>query len=551
MVSPKHINSHLVSFFCKKPTLLIIVFLLGSIQIAAQKKVFQLIDIETKVSKVKKDSLSATQFLDSLSQSNYFFTKVVDIKESPHEIQIFYDKGNNFNAADIQLDDSLADELKKQKTFSTTNLDSLRTAINHYFVKKGFAFNRVQTHYQGIKNNRPQVKLSVDLGAKRKIDGLVIKGYDKVPKRFRTHLDKEFAGKDYEVGQLLKLQQRLQNHPFVLLEQPPQTLFTKDSTQVFLQLQKKKSNTFDGIIGFGNSESDKFTFNGTLNVVFRNMFNGFEDLSLYWQRNPNKGQNFDLKISIPYLFKSNIGFDAQMNIYRQDSTFATVKMHPGLFYQMSPNQKVGIRGNFELSSVLDSLYTSAKEFNRSGAGVFYDFQKPSSVDLFVFDSRIRTELDFLTTRYDADQSRGIAIRYFILGEKNFQLKGRNYLNIKAESALLNSKNDLAENELFRIGGWNSLRGFNENAILANFYAYGGAEYRYLVNQQAFFDLFAQFGHVQNKSLAANPNFYSLGLGFNFFLPIGLMSFQISNGSQVGNPFNFRDTKIHWGIVSRF
>ena len=524
---------------------------MGSFWMHAQKKTFQLIDIETKISKPKKDSLLAAQFLDSLSQSNYFYTKVIDVKETPNEIQIFYDKGENFNVADIQLEGSLADELKVSKTFSTTNLDSIRKKINQHFVTKGFAFNRVKTEYQGLKDNRPQVKLSVDLGQKRKIDGLVLKGYEKVPKRFKKNLEKEFVGKDYEVGQLAKLQQSLQNHPFVLLEQPPQTLFTKDSTQVFLQLQKKKSNTFDGIIGFGNNESDKFSFNGTLNVAFRNMFNGFEDVSLYWQRNPNKGQTFDLKTSIPYLFKSNVGLDVQMNIYRQDSTFANVKMHPGLFYQMTPKQRIGIRGNFEVSSVLDSLYTAAKEFNRSGAGVWYEYQKPTDVELFVYDSKIRADLDFLSTRYDADQTKSSVVRYYILGEKNFHLKGRHYLNIKAESAFLNSKNELAENELFRIGGWNSLRGFNENAILANFYAYGGAEYRYLVNQQAFFDVFAQFGQIQNKTLGADPKFYSFGFGFKFFLPIGLMSFQISNGSQVGNPFNFRDTKIHWGIISRF
>jgi len=110
---------------------------------------------------------------------------------------------------------------------------------------------------------------------------------------------------------------------------------------------------------------------------------------------------------------------------------------------------------------------------------------------------------------------------------------------------------LSVNELFRIGGWNSIRGFNENSLLSNFYAYGGAEYRYLVNEQAFFDLFAQYGQIQNKKLSINPKFYSVGLGFNFFLPIGLMSFQISNGTQVGETFNFKDTKIHWGIVSRF
>ena len=48
-----------------------------------------------------------------------------------------------------------------------------------------------------------------------------------------------------------------------------------------------------------------------------------------------------------------------------------------------------------------------------------------------------------------------------------------------------------------------------------------------------------------------PKLYSVGVGFNFFLPIGLMSFQLANGNQFGNEFRFGDTKIHWGLLSRF
>ena len=77
-----------------------------------------------------------------------------------------------------------------------------------------------------------------------------------------------------------------------------------------------------------------------------------------------------------------------------------------------------------------------------------------------------------------------------------------------------------------------MRGFNENSLVADFYAYGGAEYRYLVAGQAFFDVFAQYGHLHNKRFQNSSDLYSFGLGFNFFLPV-------------------RDTKIHWGIVSRF
>ncbi len=52
--------------------------------------------------------------------------------------------------------------------------------------------------------------------------------------------------------------------------------------------------------------------------------------------------------------------------------------------------------------------------------------------------------------------------------------------------MLDSDGEITTNELFRIGGYNSLRGFNEQSLFTDFYAFGGVEYRYLVSNQAFF-----------------------------------------------------------------
>ena len=206
-----------------------------------------------------------------------------------------------------------------------------------------------------------------------------------------------------------------------------------------------------GIIGFGNDKTEKFTFNGSLNLAFRNMFNGFEDISLYWQRNPDRGQTFDLKTRIPYLFTTNIGLDAQLNIYKQDSTFATVKAQPSLFYNLSERQKIGLRASFEVSTVLDSLYTSAKDFSRSGIGLWYEYQQPTEVELFLYSSKIRAEGDYLKTLYPKDGSAAL-LRYTLYAEKNFHLSGRHYLNLKGESAMLSTPLPLSVNELLRTSG---------------------------------------------------------------------------------------------------
>lgn len=528
-----------------------IFFVLYCVFYSAQQKKFILIDSQSKKEFIKKDSLSAVKFLDSLAENNYYFTKVLNVEKVDKTTRIFFDKGKNFNEAKVKFSQETAEFLKSKPEFFTQNLDSLKESINQKYTNEGFAFNRVKSTFLGLENELPIVEISVFTGGKRLINGFVLKGYTKVPKRFVRNLEKEFLGKTYEKENLLKINSRLENHPFVLLERAPQTLFTKDSTQIYLTLQKKKANNFDGILGFGNNDKRKFSFTGSINLNLKNVFNSFESISLYWQRNQQSGQNFDLQTDIPYLFGSNFGTNLNMNIYRQDSTFANVKFRPALYFHLSSKQKIGARGNFEISSVLDDTYTSGQDFSKKGAGFFYEFTENSTEPLFVFKTKIIAEADLLSSFYQNLNKTFKQNRYFLFAERNFHLKGNHYFNVKAESAMLDSNGEVSVNELFRVGGYNSLRGFNEQSLFTDFYAFGGAEYRYLVSNQAFFDVFGQLANVRNSTNKTNSKLYSFGLGFNFILPIGLMTFQVSNGQQFGNPFQFQDTKIHWGIISKF
>ena len=519
--------------------------------IQAQNKEFWLLDVQTQKKTVVKDSAAAVNFLDSLAQNNFYFTKIVEVKNSSNRTEIFFDKGKNYNEAFVSVSPEIQTDLKFKNEFFTKNLDSLKRTISENYRLKGYIFNRVQSKFLGIKNEFPAVELSVLKNAQRKIDKIVLKGYEKVPARFYKNLEKDFSGKVYDEEILSDLNNSMQNHQFFTLEKPPQTLFTKDSTQVYLFLQKKKSNTFDGVLGFGNDKSEKFTFNGSLNLNLRNIFNAFETVNIFWQRNPDKGQTFDLQTDIPYLLKSNIGADFKVNIFRQDSTYANVKLTPAFYLNFSRNQKIGVRGTFETSTVIDSTYVQGKDFDKKGLGVWYQFQEPTEIDLFLYKSRVRLEADYVSANYAAEKLTGTQTNFLLSVERNFHLKGNHYLNLNAETAFLTSKNDFAVNELLRFGGWNSFRGFNELSFFADLYYYGTAEYRHLVGNQAFFDVFGQYGGFQNKNLSLKPKIYSFGLGFNFFLPIGLMSFQISNGNEFGNAIQLGDTKIHWGILSRF
>ena len=105
-------------------------------------------------------------------------------------------------------------------------------------------------------------------------------------------------------------------------------------------------------------------------------------------------------------------------------------------------------------------------------------------------------------------------RYFLFAERNFHLKGNHYFNVKAESAMLDSDGEITTNELFRIGGYNSLRGFNEQSLLLIFMLWWN-RISLFGKQSSVFDVFGQLAN-EKFYIETTSKLYSFGLGFNFY-----------------------------------
>jgi hypothetical protein len=82
-------------------------------------------------------------------------------------------------------------------------------------------------------------------------------------------------------------------------------LFTEDSTKVYVYLEKKKSNTFDGFIGFSNNEKkDSFQ---RLDLTLENSLHVGEQFSLYWKNGWKQTKNIQNSFRIALSFQNSIG----------------------------------------------------------------------------------------------------------------------------------------------------------------------------------------------------------------------------------------------------
>ncbi|HTH32604.1 MAG TPA: BamA/TamA family outer membrane protein, partial [Lacibacter sp.] len=109
------------------------------------------------------------------------------------------------------------------------------------------------------------------------------------------------------------------------------------------------------------------------------------------------------------------------------------------------------------------------------------------------------------------------------------------------------------NELYQLGGFRLLRGFDEESIFASAYAVLTLEYRILIGLNSYIYAFADGGLVRNSSQFANTSntLIGSGLGMAFETKAGIFNIAFAAGKRDDSPLNLRQSKIHFGYVNFF
>lgn len=498
------------------------------------------------------------QVLDSLKSIGYYTLHLDSIQGQ----KVFINKGKMYRKMWIKNDTIFN---QKNDWFAIQNLDSLMQSVQMKYAQKGFPFSEIKVTPMGYQNNEVRLQLTLHLFPERKIDHIEVVGYEKLSKAYIKNQLGLKVGATYDEKQLNELSQRMQLNPFIEEERPVQTLFNTDSTTVYLYVKKVKSNLFDGIVGFGNDENGDFQFNGNVLIELNNNFNAMEKIRLNWIATADRSSSLDFNLVLPSLFQSRFGSESHFNMYRKDSVYVNLKLEERIFYQLNSNANFGLDLSYENSNfVLEDhpeIALMYDDYNKTGVGLSYHYFVPTHNRLLEGKSKLflsgktmnKKTTEFLT---ESDEFLDHKSRQYEVGLKAFhlmQLHPQHLLKTKVEAFGIFGDEDqkLTLNELYRIGGFNSIRGFNEESISASVYGILGVEYRFMPNEDFYLSAFGDYGFVENKSIDINQNLLGVGLGFSFLTQLGIFNLSYAVGKQNETGFDFKNGKVHFGILTRF
>ena len=279
--------------------------------------------------------------LDSLNQTGFYTLQIDSIKAN----KIYLNKGKNYKTIWVKNEN-----IFKNSVFNpTNNLDSILSKVIDENSQKGYAFSNFKIIPKGNINDEQKVEIILNLGELRRIDAVKSINYPKLSKGYIKYGLGLKNGKIYNDEIIENASKVLSSTNYIQQLQEPQTLFKPDSTIVYIYPSKIKSNQFDGILGFGNDDQGKFKLNGNVLLELNNVFNGLEQIRLNWIGTANKNTTLDLRVKLPYLFKSPIGSETELKLFKQDSIFVNINLDERLFYQLNPNASIGVNLNYTSS----------------------------------------------------------------------------------------------------------------------------------------------------------------------------------------------------------
>lgn len=478
---------------------------------------------------------------------------------------------------------------KRSKQPLTLNqLRTVQEKILDYMENNGYPFASIIADSVRFSSDTMYAVLRMDKGPYYKIDSIRNLGGASISSGFLQQYLGIRNGSIYKKSRLLDISGRIRELPYLQEKQPWNLSMLGTGSIVNVYLEPKKSSEVNVLIGLlpANEQlaNNKLLITGEANINLKNALGNGETIGVNWQQIQVKSPRLNIIFQQPYLFGTPFGMNFNFDLFKKDSSFVNISILLGAVYAVSSRQT----GSVFIQRLTTNLLT-VDTFSVKNSRRLPPEADVSSVNLGVNYEWFNTDYRFNPRRgnefnisasagtknikknnvieklYDgSDPGFNFGSLYDTFQLKSYQfrvkIKGIHYFPVSRASTIKTAVNlgwfqspNIFRNELFQIGGYKTLRGFDEESIYTSSYGIATAEYRYLLGQNSFLSVFMDYGVIKDKSQgrSINNNFLGVGLGMAFETKAGIFNISYAAGKRDDQKFNLRQSKIHLGYVNYF
>jgi hemolysin activation/secretion protein len=474
------------------------------------------------------------------------------------------------NVSDVVWRRNHFNQLAK-KEVSIDKLDKLMQSILDYEQNIGYPFAEIKLDSFLLSNNQVSATLSLKKNELITVDSIQLIGNAKINPYYIYNYISIKPGDLYSEKLILDVSNKISQLPFVSIKQPQEVYFSKEYTKLKIYLQHKKASRFDGVLGLQpDNVTGKMVITGDVKLALQNALGRGEGIKLNWRKLQNNTTDILAKFNYPFLFNTPMGIETDFFLYRRDTSFQEIKSKigvqyilPGInffkvFLEKKESRLLSTKGitntNVSLSRLdvsrttygfglkkeqLDYKFNPRKGYfveGEAGVGNRKLIKNPELPEV-IYNNFKENTLHF---------SGNVMADFFLPVFKQTTL----YLGLKGATMV---SNDIFSNELFRIGGLKTIRGFDEESINASTFLISNLEYRYLLEQNSYLHLFFDAAFVEQKTINDYVKDYPFGFGagLTFDTKAGIFSLSYGLGYQQNQLSKLNASKIHFGFVNFF
>jgi outer membrane protein assembly factor BamA len=535
--------------------------------------------------KKQADSVSAirelNQMLAKLFDNGYLAASIDSLSGTKDSIYVLLEPGNRYKWAKLingNVDEGILSEAGFREKFyndvalKLTGIQKLNEKILDYSENHGYPFASIRYHDFVFKDDAVSAVIDLNLDRKITVDSIIIRGNAKLSRQYLYNYLAIKPGDLYNESLIRKIPNRIKELPMITEVRPFGVTFTGDFARIFLYIDDKKASQIDGVIGIlpDANVSGKVQVTGDLRIRLLSSFGRGELFDLNWKQPQARTQDLKVKINYPFIFSTPFGADFNIGIYKKDTSYIEVNLSAGIQFLLKGGNYFKVFVNDKQSNLLSTkayenvtVLPQFADVRVTSYGAGYRSEKldyrlnPRSgysmeISMSAGNKTIKKNGKLNPVVYDSLELKSVIYN----GEGNFDfyfpLFRRNVINLGVRGAALSGES-IFTNELYRFGGLRTLRGFDEESLLASAYVMGKFEFRYLLEQNSYLFTFINSAWYERRTrtdyLQDTP--IGFGAGITFETKLGIFSFSYALGREQDNLIRFKAAKVHFGLINYF
>ncbi len=552
-------------------------------------------EIQIPQNKVTKNELNSflSQLIVKLQKHGFLEASIDSVFLDENDWQIFLFAGNVFQWAqlsfasmpkDILLQSGIIPKLYISKKIESADVVFISEKILNAAENSGYPFAQVHFKVDSIINEQTiKGRFDLTLGSLSKIDTVIVHGCVNVSKNYLLPFLSLKQQSIYDQQIFSRISAKIRSNSFLKEKKPWNVEFAKEQTSLHLYLEEKKASQLNGIIGLlpNANANNKMQLTVDALLLLQNSFGHGEQFDLTYQNLQPQSPKLSFSFIYPFIFHSPLGVDIQFDLFKKDTTWQRTNFQLGIRYQFHGNDFVRMfvhqQSNRQIFVDTNWIITNKKlpaniDAIAKGFGAEICLNRTNHY----FNPSQGWEFQFSCNQLTRDISRNSAIENLSSSSFNYSTLydssslNRNQLFLKMyaafffkvmknyvvkaalSSGFIECKN-LFQNELYQIGGYKLMRGFNEQSIFAKEYHVISTEFRFPFDEKSFCYLFDDNGYITSTPLLKSYEgwYHGYGIGGVFQVKNGMFHLSYAVGSSPQSSIQFQNSKIHFGFISLF